>query len=607
MRVTKKLSFWALILTTIIALYIVINASYWDEKNRVISSDVICYYDYLPAAFIFNDITLSFVNDLKNEDYLFWFGTTPEGGRYIKTSMGMAILYSPFFFLGHISAYLFDYDTGGFSKPYKMALVLSCIAYLWLGLFFLRKVLIRHFSEIITAMVIILIAFGTNYLNYSTFDAPMSHTYSFALMAMFVYLTPKWFDSPSVKNSILLGLLSGIISLVRPTNAVIALIFIFYGIGSKEELITRIKLFGTKWVQILLILLFAFIVWIPQLLYWKTVTGSYLFFSYGEERFFFNNPQIFRGLFSYQNGWLVYAPVMIFALIGIAFLYRYLKPFFIPVFIFTIINIYVILSWWCWWYPGFGNRAMIESYAVLALPLASYLKWTFQQRKYLVKSVLLFLLAFAFLQGLIHSIQYHHGAIHYNSMTKASYWEMFWKVRTTNKYWESLREPDYLMAMKGIHAYLDERNDSLKIYCSLEEIYKDGKSITDSTHTYKLTGTESLTDEFSRSGKFSVAVNKDNPFGIGLSFSVFSNEQYRISVWRKKTNINSYLVASSYVNLSFYHGENKPISEDGDWEKIQMEIDITPLIHNTHIQIFVMNDNPEKAYFDDLRVERIYE
>jgi len=191
-------------------------------------------------------------------------------------------------------------------------------------------------------------------------------------------------------------------------------------------------------------------------------------------------------------------------------------------------------------------------------------------------------------------------------MTKASYWEMFWKVKTTKKYWDSLREPDYLMAMKGIHAYLDERNDSLMIYCSLEEKHQDGKSITDSTKMYKLTGTETLTNEFSKSGDYSVFVNKDNPHAMGLSFSVYSNEQYRISVWRKKTSINSYLVATSYVNLSFYHGEKTPISEEGDWEKIQMEIEIPPLIHNTNLQIFVMNDNPEKVYFDDLRVERIF-
>jgi hypothetical protein len=606
MRFIKKLSFWAIIFTTIIALDIVFNLNYWNKENRVIVSDVICYYDYLPAAFIFNDITLSFADDLKNEDYLFWFGTTPEGGRYIKTSMGMAMLYSPFFFLGHLSAHLFDFDTGGFSKPYKMALVFSCIAFLWLGLFFLRKVLIQHFSELISAVVIILISLGTNYLNYSTFDAPMSHTYSFALFAIFIYLTPKWYENPSIKNSILLGLLSGIISLVRPSNAVIGLVFIFYGIGSLKELISRIKLFGVKWFHLLLILLFAFAVWVPQLVYWKTVTGSYFFFSYGEERFFFNNPQIFRGLFSYQNGWLIYAPVMLFALIGIPFMYRFLKPFFIPVFLFTVINIYVILSWWCWWYPGFGNRAMIESYAILALPLASFIKWTSIQKKLVIKISIFLLISMTFLQGVMHSIQYHYSGIHYNSMTKTSYWEMFWKVKTTKKYWDNLREPDYLMAMKGIHAYFDERNDSLMIYCSLEEKHRDGKSITDSTKTYKLTGTETLTDEFSRSGRFGVFVNKDNPHAMGLSFSVYCNEQYRISVWRKKTSVNSHLVAASYVNLSFYHGEKTPISEEGEWEKIQMEIEIPSLIHNTNLQIFVMNDNPEKVYFDDLRVERIF-
>ena len=86
--------------------------------------------------------------------------------------------------------------------------------------------------------------------------------------------------------------------------------------------------------QLFIIIFFAFLVWIPQLLYWKTVTGNYLFYSYADEGFFFLNPQILKGLFSYRNGWLIYSPVMFFALLGIPFLYRYAKDFFLPVMLF---------------------------------------------------------------------------------------------------------------------------------------------------------------------------------------------------------------------------------------------------------------------------------
>ena len=93
---------------------------------------------------------------------------------------------------------------------------------------------------------------------------------------------------------------------------------------------------------------------------------------------------------------------------------------------------------------------------------------------------------------------------------------------------------------------------------------------------------------------------------MGLQFRVFNNEKYQVSVWRKKTEINSYLVVNNKQNTNYYSGENKAIMSEGDWEKIQMEIEITPAIHNTIIRIYVMNENPERVYFDDLRVERIH-
>lgn len=602
----NKISNWIIILITAIGIYVVFNVSYW-KTDRVISWDIITYYGYLPATFIYNDVTLEFLDKNPGDrNYIFWYGVSPTGGKYIKMSMGLAFLYAPFFFLGHLGAHLFNYHTGGFSLPYKMALVFSCIFYMWLGLFFLRKSLKQYFSEIITGLVLILIVFGTNYFNYATLDAPMSHTYSFALFSLFILMVTKWYKNPSLKNSVFIGLLSGLISLIRPTNIIIIILFVFYGILSKNDLLIRTKLYLSKSALLLVIIVFAFIVWIPQMLYWKTVTGSYLFYSYADEGFFFNNPQILEGLFSYRNGWLVYSPVMAFALIGLPFLYRSAREIFIPVLLFTVVNIYVVLSWWCWWYTGFGNRAMIDSYAVLAFPLAAFLNWTARQKKIIIKASIILLLTFAFFQGAFHSLQYHYNSIHYDSMTKASYWESFWKVGATLDYWKKLRMPDYDLAKKGITGYLDERNDSLKIYCNAEDRYSDGKSLSDSTHTYKLLSTDSLSTEYAFSGKTSIYVNKNNPYGFGLQFEVFTNDKFRVTVWRKKTEIRSSLVITNKQNSNYYFAEEKAIQSIGDWEKIQMEIEIPPIIHNTILKIYVLNNNEENVYFDDLRVERIH-
>ncbi len=602
----NKISNWIIILITAIGIYVVFNVSYW-KTDRVISWDIITYYGYLPATFIYNDVTLEFLDKNPGDrNYIFWYSVSPTGGKYSKMSMGLAFLYAPFFFLGHLGAHLFNYHTGGFSLPYKMALVFSCIFYMWLGLFFLRKALKQYYSEVITGLVLIMIVFGTNYFNYATLDAPMSHTYSFALFSLFILLVFKWYKKPSLINSIYIGLLSGLISLIRPTNIIIIILFVFYGILSKNDLIGRAKLYLSKFFFIIVIIVFAIIVWVPQMLYWKAVTGSFLFYSYADEGFFFNNPQIFRGLFSYRNGWLIYSPIMAFALIGIPFLYRSVREIFIPVLLFILVNIYIVLSWWCWWYTGFGNRAMIDSYAVLAFPLAAFINWTAQQKKIIFKVTIFTLMTFAFFQGAFHTIQYHYSTVHYNSMTKGSYWETFWKVRPTDAYWKKLRTPDYDLAKIGITAYLDERNDSLRIYCNVEERFSDGKSLTDSTHAFKLSCVDSLSTEYAYSGRTSIYVNKNNPNGLCLQFRVCINDKFRVTVWRKKTEARSYLIVTNSQFSDYYIAENKAIQTIGDWEKIQMEIEIPPKIHDTILKIYVLNDNEEKVYFDDLRVERIY-
>jgi hypothetical protein len=101
------------------------------------------------------------------------------------------------------------------------------------------------------------------------------------------------------------------------------------------------------------------------------VSGNWLFYSYGNEGFDFLHPHIFDGLFCFKNGWLSYTPIMLFALIGIMLMHDKNKKILLPLLTFLAIHIYVINCWWCWHYVnGFGNRPMVETYPLLAVPFA---------------------------------------------------------------------------------------------------------------------------------------------------------------------------------------------------------------------------------------------
>jgi len=311
LKIKKSYSKLSIIIIALAILFSFVSKKHWNSENRVIAWDVISYYAYLPATFIYNDLTLEFMDDYKGEHkFTFWPEIAPNGKKVIKTGMGMSLLYLPFFIVGHAFALITDFDSGGYSAPYKFVLQLSNLFYLIIGLFFLRKVLLRYFSEEVSALSILIIFFATNLHYYSTHEATMSHAYNFSLIAIFNWLTIIWYENSSTKNTILIGLLSGLIVLVRPTNILVLLVFVFWNVKSVVDFKNRFILFYSKFAKFLLMAFFSFLVWLPQLLYWKMQTGSFFYFSYGDEQFFFNNPQIINGLFSYRKGWLLYAPVM---------------------------------------------------------------------------------------------------------------------------------------------------------------------------------------------------------------------------------------------------------------------------------------------------------
>jgi len=416
--------------------------------------DVVSYYAYLPATFIFNDIKLEKRETFDNG--LFWPEPLDDGHQVIKTSMGMSMLYSPFFFVSHGIAKLTGDKPNGFTTIYKVGLLLSSVFYLFLGLVFLRRILKKYFSEEITALVILTVVLGTNLLNYATYDACMSHVYNFALINIFVWYTIEWFQSPGLKRLLFLGLLSGLITLVRPSNIIILLFFFIYGVFSKETFIGRFKLVFSKFHWFVFMAGAFVIVWIPQFIYWWSITGHIFVNSYPDEQFFWGNPHFFGGLLSYRKGWLLYTPVMIFALSGIPVLFKKLKEFSWAIVVFMVLTTYVIVSWWCWWYGGsFGMRSFIDYYGLLAIPMALLLTVIWDYKRY-SKIIVLGIVLFSVAQNNFFLEKYKRSTLHYDSTTKASFWFKFWKLKPQEGYWDLLEKPDYAKALEGIDATATE-------------------------------------------------------------------------------------------------------------------------------------------------------
>jgi hypothetical protein len=450
-RINSFYSKSAVFVCTVIMVMSAFNLKKWTNPNTLIDNDVVSYYGFLPATFIYHDLTLGFTNH-PPRDYRgkFWPFQAPNGGKVLKYTMGLAILYLPFFTLGHLAAGIIGEVQDGYSPSYGFFLILGTIFYVSLGLILLRKILLRWFSDATAALTVLTVFVGTNLLQYSTNDPLMSHAYLFALNIVFLYFTLQWHSAPTWKNSLYIGLTAGIIVLIRPSDIVSLLIFVLYGIYSMKSLREKLLLLKQHLLKLLFMGVCVLVVFFPQLLYWKWNTDNWFFYSYFGEKFYFSNPHIAELLFSFRKGWLIYTPIMVFSLLGLLLLKKYVKEFTLALPVFLIVNIWIISSWWCWWYGGgFSCRPLIDSYGLLAIPLAGFYNFFTGKSRWkaiTTCSVVFILIGYQVYQ----TFQFRYNGIHFDSMTKASYKNSFLHLRPSEGFYESLKEPDYEKAMQGV-------------------------------------------------------------------------------------------------------------------------------------------------------------
>ena len=396
--------------------------------------DQFAYYAYLPAIFIYKDMNFEFVKQLpENNPQMFWPTITADGKVVNKVTLGLSILLSPFFLTAHAYAHLVGEPLTGYSMPYRVAMFLSALFYMFLSLRLLRFILQRYYQDDIIAVTLIATFLGTNLFYYSVHEVMMSHSYSFFLYTLFIYLTIRWYENFNWRYLIVLGFTGGVIALVRPTNLLIVVFFLLFDVRSIHDFGQRVILLLRKSPQVLVALICAMVIIFPQLWWWKQQTGSWLFFSYGEnERFYWSSPEILKGLFSYTKGWFVYTPMMIFSVAGFIWVRKYASDLILPLVIFTILNIYIVLSWWSWWYGGsFGLRAFVEFEAPLAMCFAATLSEFWKLKKYRIAGLATIFLLIVF--NLFQTFQYKRGILRWSGMTKETYWMIFGKINLSQE------------------------------------------------------------------------------------------------------------------------------------------------------------------------------
>ncbi len=422
----KPLSLLACILIVFALLYYRIQ--YSDIKSpyplKVTTWDALGYYLYLPSIFIYHDVReLSWFHEI-DEKYqlsggkIYQFGRCKNGNQVFKYLGGVSIIEAPFFFIGHWIARYSDYEADGFSAPYQYSISFGILLYFVLSIFLLRSILLRFFSDLTASVTLILLLLATNAINYTAIEPAQSHGPIFPLYVLVIFTTIKWHQNPRIIWASLTGFIIGLATICRPTEGIMFLIPLLWNTQNKETAREKWELVRVHRSHLYYAFFFGLVGILPQLLYWKYATGSFIH-DVGSA-WDFLTPHI-RVIIGWEKGWFIYTPVTVFFIAGMFFIRKY--PFRKAVIYFCLINIYIIISWRHWRYGGsYSTRALMQSYPVFALAFGAFIqrinltRWRYAF--YILGAYLIFV-------NFFQIKQYYNTVLHFDDMNRRYYGRIY--------------------------------------------------------------------------------------------------------------------------------------------------------------------------------------
>lgn len=426
----SKLKFYLIV--TLCALFFSIKI-YRNTATPLTGYDVFGYYLYLPQTFIYKDLKIKNTENLENifEEYklpgtLYQVNQHENGNHVMKYTSGWALLNFPFFYSAHIYSKITGGKQDGFSPPYQWSIMLASIFYMVLGMYLTGVLLLKFFDVIVSTWVFLLLVFGTNYYFINTDAFTMPHLHLFALYAAFLLVTIQWCTTKNYKNSFLLGGILALMTLVRPTEIIACLIPLLWGVYSFSDLKKKVIILFTTELKTSLIVIVAFVfVCMPQLLYWRIASDSFLYYGYDNagEGFEFLHPNLINVLLSFRKGWFIYTPLALFFISG--FFKMKNEPIKWSLIIFCTLNIYIISCWTNWWYAeSFSQRPLMHSLPVLIIPFGFLVKSLLENKKYFLFPIFILLSAL----NIFQTWQANVGILHGSRMTFEYYVAIFLKT-----------------------------------------------------------------------------------------------------------------------------------------------------------------------------------
>ncbi|MEO8481437.1 MAG: hypothetical protein ABI634_04455 [Acidobacteriota bacterium] len=239
---------------------------------------------------------------------------TNEAGRAPNFApIGTAILWAPFYAVGHVAAMLTGQPANGYSPPYITAVTWASAGYgfaaLWLSWAIARR-LLGHGGTATMAT-----ALGTPIVFYMYVAPGFSHAASAFAVSLFIWIWLKVRESWSPSGMALLALVGALLPMVREQD-------VFFLVGpaldfSRAMILTvpgnrRRPLLGVITSAVVFLLAYA-----PQLIAYDALNGHPSPTHLVARKMTWSSPHFMGVLFSPEHGFFVWTPLAIVACAGL--------------------------------------------------------------------------------------------------------------------------------------------------------------------------------------------------------------------------------------------------------------------------------------------------
>ena len=342
-------------------------------------NDQFGYYVY--AHSIVYDGDIDFSNEIqffKKTDDRFVCGIgvfNEKTGRYTNQyTIGFPLLVLPFYgTFSRIASHFFSERFDWFLDQliYCLGSILLGVLGIWLSYKFVSYYFSPQISLLSTAVFWVV----SPLIFYFIVESYLSHLASIFAVSAFLCLW-KTESLSTNKRAILMGLMAGIITMVRQQEVLVVLIPISFAVFSPNFSLRQISV-----RQVILFVTGFLLTFSIQMIVWKILTGSFVVYSYSDsgQSFNFMAPKVFDVLFSSNHGLLIWHPIILVCLLGLIFNRTLSLSAKIAFLIAFLCQLYVISSWSIWWMAhSFGNRAFLGLTPIFILGLAAFLKESLQ-------------------------------------------------------------------------------------------------------------------------------------------------------------------------------------------------------------------------------------